>query len=167
MLIVALGWSLLEAILKSKTEHNMEEKTATTEDLQWNKKHSSKCTFTPLGATVPAVKTNYLSSDFSLGGDDVHWNDSFRQNFFVFWKILETHFESKCSPVGVKEEDLFPSTGRGRGWGRASVTRLRKVDLTFSSCNPRDRRVVHFSLTQDNMELTRPLLSCSVMCSVS
>lgn len=73
MLIFApLGWSLLEAILKSKdrAHHGNWWRTdphATTEDLQPTK-HSSKCTFTPCGGHSTSCKTNYLSGNFSLGG---------------------------------------------------------------------------------------------------
>lgn len=162
MLIVALGWSLLEAILKSKTEHVME--TATTEDLQ-STKHSSKCTFTPLGGKGHSTsrKTNYLSGNFSLGGTaSTGMTVSDKKNCLLedlgnsFGRV-QMHPLAWCWRVSAKEDDLFPSTGggcEGSFW---------YTPATFLSCNPRDRHMMHFSLTGlalwENMKLCWDFLS--------
>lgn len=43
---------------------------------------------TDRGATVPGVKNEWLEQRLQSRRDDVHWNDSFRQNFFVFLEDL-------------------------------------------------------------------------------
>lgn len=119
MLVVALGWSLLEAILKSKTEHVMG-KTA-TEDPQ-STKHSSKCTFTPFGGGGAQYQSwrQMIWAVISVleGQHPLEWQCQTKR--LVFWKISETHLEdSKCTPLrdvresSEKEEDAFPLTGRG------------------------------------------------------
>lgn len=140
MLIVAL----VEAYWKQfwKVRQSTSWKTAAAAENLQSTKHSSKCTFTPLGATVPDVKTNHLSSNFSLGGTmSTGMTVSFKS--IVFWKISETHLEeSKFNPPPCM---MVESQHEGGG-GFISFDRLwwAKSQPTFLCCNPTDR---HFSLT--------------------
>lgn len=78
MLFVALGWSLLEAIRIDWAHH---EKLPLLRI--YNQHIHQKCTFTPLGATVPIVtkkKKKRFEQIFHSWKDIVHWNDRLRRN---------------------------------------------------------------------------------------
>lgn len=165
MLIVALGWSLLEAIQKSKTEHIMETDGAMThmppsricnqQNIHQNI-HSHHW-----GATVPVVKQIILAVISVLEGQcPLEWQ--FQTNKIVYWKISESHLkESKCTPLHDAGEwaqgRLIYFLRRAVDMRGDSVTHLLKANQTFLSCNPRDRHMMHFSLTGltlwENMKL--------------
>lgn len=80
LLLVEANWKQFWKVRQSTSW-----KTATTEDLH-STKHSSKCTFTPLGATVPVIKTNDLRGNFSLGGTVSTGMTVFGRSRKLFWK---------------------------------------------------------------------------------
>lgn len=94
MLFVALGWSLLEAIRIDWAHH---EKLPPLRI--YNQHIHQKCTFTPLGATVPIVKKKKkkrFEQIFHSWKDIVHWNDRLRRNC---WKLEDLGMLSGALPV--------------------------------------------------------------------
>lgn len=147
MLIVALGWSLLEAIMKSKTEHIVETDGTLThmpppricnQDIHQNV-HSQHW-----GGHSTSRTTNYLSSNVSLGGT-LSTGMTVSDKIICLLEDLGNSFE---------RVQMYPLAWRWRMSVKDGVSFLWRVmdvrgnfshtlakSQTFLSCNPRDRHV--------------------------
>lgn len=148
MLIVALGWSLLEAILKSKTEHIMG--NCHHRGSAINKTFIETYIHT-IGATVPVVKANYSSGNFSLGGTMSTGMTASDKNYCLLEDLgnsfgrVQMYPRALCLRVSVKEEDLSSTMDCGcmRGFNGYAPANRQPTYLD----TPRERHVMHVSLT--------------------
>lgn len=143
-------WSLLEAILKSKTEHIMENHHCCESAINetFIKRYSHTFFFWQGGGTVPDVETNNLSSNFSLRGT-MSTGMTVSDKAVVFWKISEIHLEeSKLTPRPTMHG------GRRSSWRRRFYFLWRFVmgekvnqDSSAGQCDvPQTNRTTNFSL---------------------
>lgn len=143
MLIVALGWSSLEAILESKTEHIVENCRHRASAID---KTFIKMYIRTFGVGCRGEGAQYLSSKNKIiwalisvldGQCTLEWQ------FTYNYCLLED-----LGRVNTKDEVLFPSAGRD----------LRGSELMSLCCSPTAGRMMHFSLTGllewENMKLT-------------
>lgn len=142
MLIVALGWSSLEAIRKRQSTLW---KTPSVENLQST--HSSKMYIHTIGghSTSPNKQTKKKVEQIVQSWKDVvHWNDS--QTKLVGWKISGCYVEPQRSPCVKWENSIF----------------FDKRNLLQCDCSDRRR-----DDGDDGLLTCRPLHQQAEFCSVS
>lgn len=167
MLIVALGWSLMEAILKSKTEHIVKTDGALT--------HMSPLRICNWQNIHQNVHSQHWGPQYQLYNklfeqwcqswrDTVHWNDSFRQNYLSFgrsWKLAWKSPNAAPSTMleNKRKRRMIYFLWQVVDMREPSVTCGQKVKQHSSVAIP-EIDIFYFSLTCLTLLKTKKLCDC-------